>query len=309
MFDLSSNRYLDLHPDDHQWGHHFLDVQDGTRIHYVRKGSGQAVILCHGWPGFWYDWRRILPTLAQEADVICPDFLGFGDSDKPDIDPITFYSPNAQATRIESLIHKLKIKKAILVGYDIGARIAQTIIQHIPESISGLVLANPPYAGIGERRFRYRAQQQFWYQHFHQIPNSGKIISQSRETIRLYLGHFYTSWIGRKGTLREKEFEAIVDMYARDSAMERSFAWYQSGAGTGLFSPTTRFTDHVISHPTRILWGEKDPLFPIEWADRLSDYFTDYSFIPLADVGHFAPFEASEEMLDAIWSLLHNDNS
>jgi pimeloyl-ACP methyl ester carboxylesterase len=59
----------------------------GVTLHHVRLGRGDPVLLLHGWPGFWYDWRRVLMPLSDVADVIAPDLRGFGDSDKPDLPP------------------------------------------------------------------------------------------------------------------------------------------------------------------------------------------------------------------------------
>jgi pimeloyl-ACP methyl ester carboxylesterase len=53
--------YLDVSPDDPVWGHATAKTTDGVRLHYVRRGRGTPVLLLHGWPGFWYDWRRLIP--------------------------------------------------------------------------------------------------------------------------------------------------------------------------------------------------------------------------------------------------------
>ncbi len=73
---MDRDAFLDLHPDDPRWGHNYGSGADQLRLHYVRQGCGPTVILLHGWPGFWYDWRRVIPQLAEEADVIAPDFEG-----------------------------------------------------------------------------------------------------------------------------------------------------------------------------------------------------------------------------------------
>jgi pimeloyl-ACP methyl ester carboxylesterase len=71
-------RYLDRHPGDPEWGHVWGPGADGVRLHYVRRGDGEPVVLLHGWPGFWYDWRHVVVPLAQVSDAIAVDFRGFG---------------------------------------------------------------------------------------------------------------------------------------------------------------------------------------------------------------------------------------
>ena len=62
--------------------HHAAFVND-VRLHYVRAGSGDPVVLLHGWPQTWYMWRKIIPALAEHYTVIAPDLRGFGESSKP----------------------------------------------------------------------------------------------------------------------------------------------------------------------------------------------------------------------------------
>ena len=56
-----------------------IRTDDGVDLHYVRRGDGDPVILLHGWPGFWYEWRRVVFPLAEGADVVVHlAFLIFG---------------------------------------------------------------------------------------------------------------------------------------------------------------------------------------------------------------------------------------
>lgn len=68
---------------DEVFSHHTTQVND-VQLHYVIGGSGDPVVLLHGWLGTWYVWRDVMPALAQHYTVIAPDLRGFGDSDKPE---------------------------------------------------------------------------------------------------------------------------------------------------------------------------------------------------------------------------------
>ena len=61
--------------------HHTTFIND-VRLHYVTAGQGDPVILLHGWPETWYQWRKIIPALAERYTVIAPDMRGLGDSSK-----------------------------------------------------------------------------------------------------------------------------------------------------------------------------------------------------------------------------------
>jgi pimeloyl-ACP methyl ester carboxylesterase len=64
------------------WSHGYAEA-NGIRIHHVRHGSGSPLMLLHGWPEFWYAYRKNVPILAERLDVIAPDLRGFGDTEKP----------------------------------------------------------------------------------------------------------------------------------------------------------------------------------------------------------------------------------
>lgn len=297
--------FLDVHPDDERWGHS-TGPGNGIRLHYVRRGTGAAVVLLHGWPGFWYDWRRILLLLDREAQLIAPDLRGFGASDKPLLPPETGYTPEALGRDVLALLDHLGIASAVVVAHDIGARVAQWLALAQPDRVRALVLLNPPYPGIGDRRFSPEAQRERWYQHFHLLPWSHQLIGHGRATVRLYLAHFYQHWVGRREAVRPRELEGIVDVYARPETVRGGFDFYRGGGGSAsptAFDPQTP----PIQQQTVVLWGELDPILPIEWADQLGRYFARSTFRPLEGVGHFACFEAPHEVADAIRSVIRGD--
>ncbi len=87
----------------------------GLRVHVAEAGSGDPVVLLHGWPQHWYEWRHVIPLLAGERRVICPDLRGFGWTDAPDgpVDAETFatdtvalldgFAPHADDMELEIL--------------------------------------------------------------------------------------------------------------------------------------------------------------------------------------------------------------
>ena len=297
---MRSADFLDVLPDDPRWGHACGPGAEGVQLHYVRQGRGPSVVLMHGWPGFWYDWRRIIPRLAEAADVIAPDFRGFGDSDKPDRPPAEAYTVHHLAGDITSLLDHLGIGQAVLAGHDIGAAVAQVLACTVPQRVLALALFNPSYPGVGARRFEPAAQREFWYQHFHNLPWADQLIGYSRDTVHLYLSHFYDHWVGRKETVRPCEFEAIVDVFARPGAVRASLGWYRAREATRAREAEADPKTLQVAQPTFVLWGEADPVIPARWSDRLAAFFPRLSLSLLPGVGHFVPFEAPDEAAEAI---------
>jgi pimeloyl-ACP methyl ester carboxylesterase len=307
---MDTERMVDVPAGDAAWRHAMAADTDGLALHYVRWGDGSPwVLLLHGWPGFWYDWRRVLPRLAPFASVVAPDLRGFGTSAKPDWPATSGYSAEAQARNVLALLDQLGAGRVVLAGYDIGSRVAQTLAQLAPGRVQALVLAAPVYPGYGARPLEPAAQRERWYQHFHQLPQADALIGRDRETIRLYLSHFYDHWLGDKEALRPAEFEEIVTAYAQPGAARGSIAWYRSGSGSAQLALAVAAgaapPAPPIVQPTHVLWGEADPILPAAWADRLSETFVQLRGVRvLPGVGHFVPFEAPDAFVEAIRAVL-----
>ena len=117
---------------------------DGFELAYDRAGTGQAVVLLHGWPGDRTDYRDLVPLLPG-CEVVVPDLRGFGHSDKHAADPVAQYSGPAQARSVADLITSLGISRPVVVGYDIGSRIAQALARSRPDLVGAMVISPPEF--------------------------------------------------------------------------------------------------------------------------------------------------------------------
>ncbi len=101
---------------------------DGLKLHYLAAGSGPTVILLHGYTQTSRMWRPIIPKLAERFRVIAPDLPGIGDSEIPrdGLDMKT------AAIRIHDLAKSLGVRKAEIVGHDIGLMVAYAYAAQFP---------------------------------------------------------------------------------------------------------------------------------------------------------------------------------
>lgn len=95
------------------------------RIHYVRGGTGPALVLLHGWPETWYAWAREMPALAKEYTVIAIDLRGLGDS-SPAPNDANGYTATALASDVRAVTDKLNQHSIFLAGHDWGGNVALT---------------------------------------------------------------------------------------------------------------------------------------------------------------------------------------
>ena len=82
--------------------HNFADLED-VILHYVISGKGPPVVLLHGWPHTWWEWRHVIPGLAKKHTVIAPDLRGLGDSSRP----LTGYDKKTVANDVWRLMNEV----------------------------------------------------------------------------------------------------------------------------------------------------------------------------------------------------------
>src|SRR5581483_10039929 len=110
----------------------------GINIAYVRRGTGNPLVLIHGYPLDHTIWDEIAPLLEADFDLIIPDLRGFGQSDLTEADDsIVDY-----ASDIADLLSHLRIKRAILAGHSMGGYVALAFAREYPDRVSGLALVS-----------------------------------------------------------------------------------------------------------------------------------------------------------------------
>ena len=95
---------------------HLTIPVNGASLHVAQTGQGQPLLLLHGWPEFWLTWEPVMERLADRFLLIAPDLRGFGDSSKP----AGAFGADDHAKDILALLDQLGIKRAGIVGHDVG---------------------------------------------------------------------------------------------------------------------------------------------------------------------------------------------
>ncbi|MFJ6678580.1 alpha/beta fold hydrolase [Microbacterium sp. NPDC091382] len=252
-----------------------------------------TVVLLHGWPGLPSDYDRVVADLSGER-VIVPDLAGFGAGFTR---ATTAFDATAaaHAGRLLSLLDDAGVADGVVIaGYDIGSRIAQAALRADPGRFVGAVLT-PAYPGIGDRTASPALASTFWYQHFHREPVAAALIDGDERAVRTYLTYIWETW--RAGAAPPPHLDEIVAAYARPGAFAASLQWYAANRGYAA-------GENPVTVPTTMLWADRDPLFPVEWADELPKHFSDVRLEIVTDCGHFVPVERPDAVARAVRSHL-----
>ena len=124
------------------WQHSYLKT-NGIRLHYVTDGSGELMLMLHGFPEFWYSWRHQIKEFSEDYKVVALDLRGYNDSDKPAAP--SAYAMSELLADVKGAIEALGYGTCILVAHDWGGAIAWQFAYAYPDMVSKLIVMNLPH--------------------------------------------------------------------------------------------------------------------------------------------------------------------
>ena len=269
---------------------------NNINIHYLRDGRGPPLVLLHGWPEFCGVWEPVIRLLRDRFELFAPDLRGFGDTTKPYPGPTEEMTSQVLADDLGAFLDAVDVSRPVgLVAHDVGAIVAQVFARRSPERLSGLFLFNCPHAGIGSRWIAPDHVPEVWYQTFNCLPWSAAMVGSSREACRLYIGYILRHWAADKHAF-DKDLERWVDNFMKPGNLQGGFNWYLGNRAARRAVWKGQLPDlPPIQVPTRVFWGELDPVLKAEWMDRLPETFANLRSSVARGVGHFVHYEAPDQ--------------
>ncbi len=114
---------------------------DGLRLHYLDEGQGPAIVCFHGEPTWSYLYRKMIPPLVAGGHrVICPDYAGFGRSDKPT--DREWYTYDRHVELMTQLLEQLDVRDATIVVQDWGGPIGLRWAVENSDRVAALAVLN-----------------------------------------------------------------------------------------------------------------------------------------------------------------------
>ena len=202
----------------------FIDA-NGLRLHAVVGGKGPALLLVHGWPQTWYQWRLVMPALARDFTVVAVDQRGIGLSDKPQ----SGYDAGTQAKDMIALMEALGHKRFALIGFDTGMPIGYALAADHPDRLERLVVGESPIPGVSPPLpliVPGPINKRLWHILFNRLePDVNEALVRGREDI-----YFGAEYAGSAGTpLPEHIVRYYVDGLASSpDALRGSFGSYRA---------------------------------------------------------------------------------
>jgi pimeloyl-ACP methyl ester carboxylesterase len=232
--------------------HRYADLGD-VRLHFVEAGEGPLVLLLHGFPQFWYQWRHQIPALVEAGfRVVAPDMRGYNLSGKPP--GVQAYRVELLARDVERLIRTCGEGTAVVVGHDWGAIAAWIAAMRHPGRVERLAILNVPHParsldGLLSPMQLLRSSYMFFFQ----IPRLPEEVIRAGDFA--LLRSVFRSDPVQPEALTAEDIERYIEAIAQPGALTASLNYYRAL----LRNPREmRALLQRVEAPVLVIWGEKD---------------------------------------------------
>lgn len=277
--------------------HRYVEV-DGVRMHVAEAGEGPPILMLHGWPQHWWIWRKVIPALAEERRVICPDLRGFGWSEAPP----GRYEVQGFADDTLALLDELGLDRVDLIGHDWGGYAGFLLCLDAPERIGAYLALGIVHPWFEPPKPSLAALQRTAYQFILATPGVGTgVLRHLPGFVKLALrkgAHPSMRW-------SEEELDCFAESFRRrDHALAASHV-YRSFLTREL--PRLKrghYRSQRSSIPTRILVGEADPVIRADILAGFEPYADEMTVETIERCGHFVAEERPDLVIARARELL-----
>jgi pimeloyl-ACP methyl ester carboxylesterase len=238
----------------------FISVE-GNKIRYLKAGNSKKnLILIHGLGASAERWEYVIPKFSKQFTVFVPDLIGFGQSDKPNVD----YTTDFFAKFIYSFLQTLGIDKITLIGSSLGGQIAIEYAVNHQDTLNKLVLVSPSGA----------------------MKQSTPALD-AYVMAALYPDHEIAknAFAMMTGNNKEINHEIVESFVQRMKLPNAKFAFMSTLLGLK-HAPEITTKLEVIEVPTLVVWGELDPVIPVKYAKDFVKKIRDCRFYQMQNCGH-----------------------
>lgn len=266
---------------------------NGVRLHYLIAGKGEPVLLLHGYAQNSHMWRPLIAELAKSHTVVAPDLRGFGQSAKPQ----SGYDKKTIAQDVHALASLLGIRRASVVGHDIGLMVAYAYAAQYPAEVDRIVLMDAFLPGVGDWKTVWLLRD-LW--HFHFYGETPLKLVTGRE--RIYFEHFWNDFAADpKHSVPEADRRFYARSYAQPGAMRAGFEVFRAFEQDA--KDFAEFAQNKLTMPMLVLTGEKaSGTFLIDQARLVN---SNVEGVVVKGSGHWLMEEAPQQVIPQLVAFIN----
>jgi pimeloyl-ACP methyl ester carboxylesterase len=272
--------------------HRFVDLP-GLRMHVAEAGRGEPVVLLHGFPQHWWEWRKVIPRLADHYRLICPDLRGAGWTEAPR----NGYTPNQLVADVVSLLNALDLACVRVIAHDWGALVGFLVCLYHPGRVEKYISLAIPHPYVRPNPRLVAVAPRLWFQFAIATPILGPLsLRTGSQPLARYLLNTYTS---DKPAWSAQDIELFVAPF-RDPARARAGSALYRDFIVPLFPRVLRggYRHMRLSTPTRIFYGSQDWAMRPELLGGYQDYADDLELVRVEGASHFIADEKPEILVE-----------
>jgi len=266
----------------------------GFEVRALVAGSGPPLVLLHGNPDNADEWRPVIELLKNEFRCIAPDFPGYGLSPEP---PDSFtYSIESQLRFLDELLRALDVnEKVLLVVHDIGGMLGVPWIARNLDRTHALMVTNT----VAFEDFNWFAIARRWGKDSWLGRLRSKAAMRALEIRKGAL--FKKVFWAQSPQLSEAQIDRVVQTFALNRAAKNTtLRQFRQILKPGFFAGFDEMRRAIGERiPVRVLWGDKDPYVPVQYAQR----FPGAAVTVLPEAGHWVPLTATQRLAEEIRAL------
>lgn len=263
---------------------------NGIKLHVAMAGpkEGQPVLLLHGFPEFWYGWRKQIPALVEAGyRVIIPDQRGYNLSDKPK--GTRAYAMDKLADDILGLMDALGYEEVHLIGHDWGGLVGWALAIWHPERLHKIGILNAPHPDVMIRFLRRGDPEQLrrsWYFFTFQIPWLPEYLMRKNDWRRMVLA---LRGSGKVHTFTNEDIAEYKGAWSRPGAVTAMLNWYRASRYLPKLLKDTR-----VKVPSLLIWGMEDTALSHRMARPSIDYCDDGALVLFEAATHWVQHDEAE---------------
>jgi pimeloyl-ACP methyl ester carboxylesterase len=266
---------------------------NGVRLHYLVAGTGDPVVLLHGYAETSHMWRPLMAELVNTHTVMAPDLRGAGQSSTP----ATGYTKAEMAQDIHALARKLGYERIRIVGHDIGLMVAYAYAAQYSSEVDRIALMDAFLPGIGSWRDVW-LMRDLW--HFHFYGKTPLALVHGRE--RIYFEHFWNDFAANpRHSVPERDRRIYAKAYARPGGMRAGFEYFRTFEKDA--QDFARFAQTPLPMPMLVMTGEKaSGDFLIQHGRLVA---TSVEGVVVRNSGHWLMEEAPDQVIPKLVEFLN----